>query len=74
MTDQPRTLVCANCKTASCWWGEFYCERYKDAGLARATEAQLRELDLEHPDYFMHPLKNGHDNPAEPLLEDLGHD
>ena len=72
--DEPRTLVCAACKSASCWWGIFYCDQYRNVGLARATEAQLRALELEHPDYFMRPLKDGHDNPDEPLLEDLDDD
>ena len=71
---EPRTLVCAACKTASCWWGSFYCDQYQTAGLARATETQLRELNLEHPDHFMRPLKQGHDNEAGPLLEDLSDD
>ena len=72
--NEPRTLVCSACKCASCWMGQFYCDDYVSAGLVRATEAQLRELNVEDPSYFMGPLKARHDNPAVMLLEDLNHD
>ncbi len=48
--------VCDNCLTASCWLGEFYCEQYKTAGTVEKTVAELKELNLEHSDYW----KSGH--------------
>ena len=69
MTEEPdRTLVCASCFRASCWWNVFPCDENKQSGLVRATEAQLRELNVEHESYYVR-LMGVHDNPAEPKLE-----
>lgn len=48
-----RTItVCAECKRATCWWGLFYCDKYREAGLVEMTVAELRKLKLEHPSYW----------------------
>lgn len=47
--------VCSACLCASCWLGEFYCEKAKSgrqAGTKQMTVAELRALDREHPDYW----------------------
>lgn len=50
--DDWRVTVCDACLTASCWHGEFYCERYRSAGTTTRWASELRELDREHPDHF----------------------
>lgn len=51
LTDYPVT-VCAECLTASCWHGEFMCERAKDARTTVMRASELRALDREHPSNF----------------------
>ncbi len=41
--------VCAECLTASCWHGEFYCDKYKTADITKKTRKELDVLNLEHP-------------------------
>jgi hypothetical protein len=44
--------VCASCRQASCWLGEFYCDNYKTA---KTAEVQVRDLVRrggEHPQYW----------------------
>lgn len=45
--------VCANCLTAACWQGEFYCEKYKTADITQKTVRELLSLHLEHPSYWV---------------------
>ena len=40
--------VCAECGTASCWYGEFMCNDSRDAGLIKKTVKELRETHLEN--------------------------
>lgn len=47
--------VCAACMRASCWHGEFLCERAREAGTARVTREELRTLGLEHEDNWSSP-------------------
>lgn len=49
--DYPVT-VCAACLCASCWHGEFMCERYLSAGLVEMPASALRALNREHPDRY----------------------
>jgi len=44
--------VCANCLTASCWQGEFYCDEYRNTGTTEKTVKELRELNLEHESFW----------------------
>lgn len=44
--------VCAECLTASCWHGEFMCERSRSAKTADRKASDLREARLEHADNF----------------------
>lgn len=50
----PNTLITvyAICLRASCWHGEFYCENFKTAGTKELSPQRLRELALEHSDYW----------------------
>ncbi len=40
--------VCDACSTASCWHGEFMCQRAKTSGTRQTTASRLSELQLEH--------------------------
>lgn len=51
-SDDDLITVCDNCLQASCWQGIFYCQRAKESGIVQLTRKKLRELDLEHPDYW----------------------
>jgi hypothetical protein len=44
--------VCAECLTASCWHGDFYCSRYRSANLTERRASELAALGREHRDYF----------------------
>jgi hypothetical protein len=44
--------VCAECLTASCWHGEFMCQRARGANITHRRASELRALDREHPDHF----------------------
>ncbi len=44
--------VCDACLQASCWYGEFMCDKAKHAGIVLKTRAELRELDRENPSYW----------------------
>lgn len=50
--DARRIRVCANCLCASCWLGEFYCEKYKTAGTKVMTVKELRKINRESPSYW----------------------
>lgn len=52
MTIIKTITICDNCLRASCWQGYFYCERYKEAGTTEKTIAELKELALEHSDWW----------------------
>lgn len=52
MSDNDLVTVCSACLQASCWWGEFYCDEYKTAGTVDKTVAELKALNLEHPDHW----------------------
>ena len=45
--------VCASCKRASCWKGFFYCDDYKTASNIIMRIKELKELNLENPDYWL---------------------
>ena len=42
--------VCDRCKKASCWYREFMCMDYFNAGIELKTVAELRQLNLENED------------------------
>lgn len=44
--------VCANCQTASCWHGEFMCEKAKTSSVVRLKASELRELHREQPSNY----------------------
>lgn len=52
MTPEPRIDVCDKCFRRSCWDGIAMCDEARNAGLVKKTVAQLRQLAVEHPDYY----------------------
>lgn len=56
MKDTDMITACGSCLRACCWQGVFLCEVYR-AGTLEKTVAELRELQLEHPDYWRAHLK-----------------
>jgi len=50
MKENKLVQICDKCHKASCWYGEFMCVDYFNAGIELKTIAELRELDLEHED------------------------
>lgn len=48
--DDRRVAVCEECLAASCWYGEFMCEKAMNAGLIVKTVGELRWLSREHQD------------------------
>jgi len=48
--------VCDKCFMASCWQGIFVCEDYYWAGTTQKTIKELKQLDLESPDYWKNEL------------------
>jgi hypothetical protein len=53
--DEREVTVCAACLRASCWTAVFMCDKAASAATTTRTVAQLRALDLEHPDYWEEP-------------------
>lgn len=45
--------VCAECYRATCWYGEFMCDKARDAGIIQKTVAELRKLNREHEDHWI---------------------
>lgn len=45
--------VCAECLTACCWHGDFYCEKYKVANVKQMSVRELGKLGLESSFYWM---------------------
>lgn len=43
-------IVCAECLTASCWYGEFMCDKAGTAKTKQMMASELEKLALEHPD------------------------
>lgn len=52
MDDTDKVLVCDKCFRACCWYGEFMCDDAQGAGLKVLTVADLRQLNLEHEEYW----------------------
>jgi hypothetical protein len=54
MINEPERLitVCSECLQASCWHGEFMCERARNAGTVKKGERELERLALEHPSNY----------------------
>lgn len=53
MSAQRSTItVCSECLRASCWQGEFMCDKARTAGTVEKTREQLAQLNREHPSYW----------------------
>lgn len=50
--------VCAACRCASCWHGEFMCSDARSASTVDVRASTLRVENREHPDHFS-PAKLG---------------
>ena len=46
--------VCAACLTATCWMGISFCDKSRTAGTVEKTPELLKELNLEHSDYWVY--------------------
>lgn len=47
-----RILVCSACLKASCWHGEWRCQKSPDASVTWRTERELDELGREPPSEY----------------------
>lgn len=45
--------VCSNCLCATCWQGEFYCNKAKGAGTVEITVERARVLNRENPTWWL---------------------
>jgi hypothetical protein len=52
MEDNRTVTVCAECNRASCWQGEFMCDKNKHADTTELTVGVLRKLGLESSHYW----------------------
>lgn len=50
--DDRLVTVCAECKQASCWQGQFYCDSYKTASTIELPISELRKMGLESPEHW----------------------
>jgi len=50
--DEGMVFVCAACLCASCWHGEYICQRSKTAGVVGRGISFLRELGMEHEEHW----------------------
>ena len=48
--------VCDKCLQASCWQGEFMCDKAHTAGTMEKTIEELTILKLEHPSHWKQVL------------------
>lgn len=52
MAKTKRITVCAECLRASCWQGNYVCQKYMTADTVKKTIARLVKLNLEHECYW----------------------
>jgi hypothetical protein len=50
--DSATITVCDACLTASCWQGNFPCDKRRAAGTRELTERELNALGREHPSHY----------------------
>lgn len=50
--DERLVTVCSACKMAACWRGIFMCDEARGANIEQLPVRKLRELNLEHSDYY----------------------
>lgn len=55
MSDDRLVAVCDSCLRASCWQGEFSCERYRTAGMKLVARSELTALAIEAEHYWDRP-------------------
>jgi hypothetical protein len=47
-----RVTVCAECLRASCWHGEFMCDKSRGADVTTRTVRELDALGYEHAEHY----------------------
>ena len=52
MNQENTVTVCAECLQASCWQGEFMCEKSRFAETIEMTIEELEQLNLESEHYW----------------------
>ncbi len=57
LRNDDKITVCAECLQASCWQGEFMCDEARYADITEKTVGELREISMEHPDYWKADLR-----------------
>ena len=59
-------MVCAECGTASCWYGEFMCSENKNACCIEKTIGELEEEGKKENEYYWSDKKMNdvYGNPA----------
>lgn len=53
LKDDWTITVCAECNCATCWQGEFYCDKAKAAGTKEITVREAREMNRENLTYWL---------------------
>jgi hypothetical protein len=53
MDDNHLVTVCDHCLKASCWQGEWMCDKAVNAGIKEIPVDELVKLGLEHPSYWV---------------------
>lgn len=52
LMDDYLVTVCDSCRCASCWHGEFMCEKSRSAGTVDVLASTLDRENREHPSYY----------------------
>ena len=56
-TKEPESItVCSECERASCWHGEFMCEKSTGADIKQMSRTEWESRRLEHPDVWHRAL------------------
>lgn len=56
MKDTDQVTVCDSCLRASCVQGVSLCEEWRHAGTIEMTVKELKKLNLEPSDFWIHDL------------------
>ena len=52
LDDNREIQICADCKTAACWLGEFMCDTARTANLITTTVAAHRATNPDEHEYW----------------------
>jgi len=59
MTAEPTINVCSYCLRRCCWIGSYQCDEASSGAVTTKTEAELRALNYEDPDWYEHAFAAG---------------